>query len=132
MIGALGDIVFTVSSDKVRTFDDMSRSGSARLATHELINRKPLIEFLGPGGETISLKISFSVYDGLNPEDGTKALREMRDKGKAVALILAGQPLGDGLWLVESLNETHKHIDNTGAAHQIDVSVTLKEYIAKG
>lgn len=132
MIGALGDIVFTVSSDKVRTFDGMSRSGSARLTTHELINRKPLMEFLGPGGETISMQISFSVYDGLNPEDEAKSLRELRDNGKAVALILGGQPLGDGLWLVESLNETHKHIDNNGAAHQIDVSVTLREYIAKG
>lgn len=132
MIGALGDIVFTVSSDKVRTFDGLSRSGSARLATHELINRKPLMEFLGPGGETISMQISFSVYEGLNPEQEAKALRELRDKGKAVALILGGQPLGEGLWLVESLNETHKHIDNTGAAYQIDVSVTLREYIVKG
>lgn len=132
MVGALGDIVFTVSSDKVRTFDSMSRSGSARLATHELINRKPLVEFLGPGSETISMQISFSVYDGLNPKDEATSLRELRDKGKAVVLILGGQPLGDGLWLVESLNETHKYIDNNGAAHQIDVSVTLREYIAKG
>lgn len=132
MIGALGDIVFTVSSDKVRTFDGMSRSGSARLATHELINRKPLMEFIGPAGETISMQMSFSVYDGLNPEQEAQSLRELRDKGKAVALILGGQPLGDGLWLVENLNETHKHIDNTGTAHQIDVSVTLREYIAKG
>lgn len=131
MIGALGDIVFTVSSDKVRTFDSMSRSGTARLTTHELINRKPLMEFIGPAGETITMQINLSVYDGLNPEEEVKSLRELRDTGKAVALILGGQPLGEGLWLVESLNETHRYIDNAGIAHQIDVSVTLREYVSK-
>lgn len=130
MIGVLGDIVFSVSSDKIRTFKTLNRFGGARIAAHELINRKPLLEFIGPSLETISMTISFSVADGVSPETEVKALRELRDKGRAVAFILGGEPQGEGLWLVESVNEEYRYIDNQGDAHQIDASVTLKEYIS--
>ena len=47
-IGSLGNVVFEVSSEKVKTLRDMQRQGSARFATHEIIGKKPLREFLGP------------------------------------------------------------------------------------
>ena len=129
MIGSLGEVCFEVSGQSIKTFDDMRRNASARLATHELINRKPLTEFVGAGLETISLSIALSAFYGIDPIEEVKVLREMRDKGMAVPFILDGQPQGDGLWLLESLEEEWHYIDNYGCPRVINCSCTLKEYI---
>lgn len=129
MIGSLGEVAFKVSSDKVFTFNDFSRKGSARITAHELIGRKPLVEFVGPGLESISFKMMLSTFLGIVPLDEVNTLREMRDKGTASSLSLDGTPVGDGLWLLESINEDWKHIDNNGSPRVIDCDLQLKEYV---
>ena len=47
-VGSMGDIPFVVSYGKIRTFSDYGRSVSGRWTKHDLIGRKPVLEFLGP------------------------------------------------------------------------------------
>ena len=129
MIGTLGEVVFEVSASKVKTFDSMKRSGSGRWATHEIIGQKPVMEFLGPGIEQISFNMRFDVFLGINPSDELVVLRQMRDAGEAVTLILEGQPVTDNLWVIESLSEDYPAIDNTGRILIANVDVSLKEYV---
>ena len=129
MIGTLGEVVFEVSASKVKTFDSMKRSGSGRWATHEIIGQKPVMEFLGPGIEQISFNMRFDVFLGINPSDELVVLRQMRDAGEAVTLILEGQPVTDNLWVIESLSEDYPAIDNTGRILIANVDVNLKEYV---
>ena len=129
MIGTFGEVTFEVSADRVRTFDGLKRSGSARLASHDLIGRKPLLEFGGPGLETLSLNMTLSAFLGLDPVEEVKELRQMRDEGTAAPFTLNGEPQGTGLWVLESLSEDWKYIDNNGVPRQIDCALTLKEYV---
>jgi len=129
MVGSLGPVVFQVSTGKARTFSGMKRDASARIASHEVMGGKPLLEFLGPGEEKISFTMTLSKYLGIDPEAEIKQLREMRDKGKAVMFILNGMPQGEGLWLVESLSEDWDDPDNRGRARTIRASVSLREYV---
>jgi phage protein U len=129
VIGSLGEVSFEVSGKKVKTFDGLTRNAAARLAFHELINRKPLAEFVGAALESVSFSMTLSAYLGLNPIKEAETLRKMRDEGLAVPFILDGKPQGDGLWLLESLSETWKYIDASGKPGIIECSLTLKEYI---
>lgn len=129
MIGSLGNVVFEVSAEQVRTFDELERSSSPRLATHNRQGAKPVIEFLGPGLEDIPFKMSLSAYHGLNPTEEAEKLRTMRDEGQAVLLILGGKPQGEGYWLISSMSEKYKYVDNRGRPGVIDCSLSLKEYI---
>ena len=129
MIGYLGDVVFEVSADKVRTFDDLKRSGSARFASHDLIGRKPLLEFGGPGLDTISFTVTLASWLGVKPEEEVETLRNMRDEGMAVDFVLNGKPQGEGLWAVESVSEESKYITQDGVENFIKCSLTLKEYV---
>ena len=129
MIGYLGEVVFEVSAKKVKTFDDFKRNASSRVATHELIGRKPLLEFGGPGLETVSFPITLSAFLGLDPTEEVKILRDMRDQGLAVDFVLNGEPQGAGLWVLESLSEKWKYVDNDGVPRQIDCDLTLREYV---
>jgi len=128
-IGSLGKVVFETSEKKIRTFFDLKRSGSVRIGTHDLMGIKPMLEFIGPGLEQISMNVRLDVSLGLNPETELKALREMRDKGEVVKFVLNGVPVTENYWMVEQLSEDWKHIDNKGRLLVADVSITMKEYV---
>ena len=129
MIGSLGNFVFEVSADRVRTFDEMESSSSARLAVHETQGGKPLVEFLGPGLEDVSLKITLSAYHGLNPQEELEKMQKMRDEGQAVLYILDGKPQGKGYWLIGHLSAKYRYVDNRGRPGVVECSLSLKEYI---
>lgn len=128
-IGSLGKVVFETSEKKIRTFFDLKRSASARIGTHDLIGKKPILEFVGPGLEQISMNVRLDVSLGLNPADELKVLREMRDKGEIVKFILNGEPVTENYWLIEQISEDHKQIDNKGRLLIADLSITMKEYV---
>lgn len=127
-IGSLGDVVFEASSEKVKTLRDMQRQGSARFATHEIIGKKPLREFLGPGLEKITFQMQFSAGLGVDPASEMKALRELRDKGEALEFVLGGSTVGSELWTIEDLSEDWSRIDGRGKVIFANVSITLQEY----
>ena len=110
MIGTLGDVVFETSSEKIRTFDGMKRSGSARWATHDIMAHKPVLEFLGSGMEQISFSMRFDVSLGINPAAELETLRGLRDAGEASQLILNGKPIGEHKWVIESPCPPHRRL----------------------
>jgi len=127
-IGSMGSIPFVVSHSKMRTFHDYGRSGSGRWAKHDLVGRKPVLEFLGPDVEKISLKIQLRADHGINPERELERLREMRDTGEAFPFILGGTPVSDEYWTIESLGENVSFWRAEGKILSVTVDVSLQEY----
>ena len=127
-VGSFGDIPFIVARGYVRTFKDYGRESSGRWAKHDLIGEKPVLEFLGPDIEKINFKMQFRADHGMNPENEAARLRAMRDKGETAVLMLAGRPVGDNPWVVESIGETVAFWDAFGNAISLTVDVSLTEY----
>lgn len=117
-----------MSSSRVRTFDNFSRSGSGRWAVHEIIGQKPLSEFVGPGQEGISFSIRLDANLGVNPERELQKLRAMRDSGEVAVLIIGGQPVTDNFFALESLSEQQKVFSGSGVLIVANADLTLKEY----
>ncbi|WP_282012772.1 phage tail protein [Pyramidobacter piscolens] len=126
-IGTFGAVTFEASREFVRTFDDLQRSGQTQYAEHARIGLKPLLQYVSPGLETISFKMSFSVELHVDPRGEIDLLRVMRDQGHAALLVLDGRPLGR--FVVQSLSETWRRVDNTGYLCAAEVQVSLKEYV---
>lgn len=131
IVGNLGAIPFVVARGYVRTFDGYSRTSQARWATHELVGAKPIMEFLGPGLEKVQFKMLFRADLGMSPEREARKLRELRDSGEAMVLIIGGRPIGNNKWTVESVNESVTYWDALGRALSISVDVTLNEYVER-
>jgi phage protein U len=127
-IGSFGGVTFEVSTDKVLTFNGLSRGGSARWSLHEIHLKKPMPEFLGPGQETVSFKIRFTALHGVNPETELNKLRAFRDTGKVSSFILGTQPISSSYWYIDDISEDYKTIDGKGRIISVDATVTLKEY----
>jgi phage protein U len=125
MIGTLGDVVFESSTDRVRTYNSLSRSGSTRYQEHEIAGRKPLIEFIGPGLEEVSFTMRLDVALGINPLREIERLRHYRDNGNILTLVIAGKFQGD--WVLESLSEEWKNQDRQGRLLVAIAQCKLKE-----
>ena len=127
-VGSMGDIPCVVTYGKIRTFSDYGRSGSGRWAKHDLIGRKPVMEFLGPDVEKVSMKIQLRTDHGINPESELGRLRKMRDTGAVFPFILGGAPVSDNYWLLEDIGENVSYWRAGGKILSVSVDITLTEY----
>ena len=116
---------------KVMTFDNFQRDGDGRWATHEIIgtNQKPVMEFIGPGLETIGFSVLLTTMLGITPVEELKKLRQLRDNGVVCTLAIGGNAVTANSWVVTKLSETHKSYDNKGNLLVASVNVSLTEYV---
>ena len=59
VLGVFGTVPFICAFDKVFTFKDLARSRSVRWAKHDVIGQKPVLEWIGPELDRISLRLRF-------------------------------------------------------------------------
>ena len=129
MIGALGNVVFVVSAETVRTFDKFERSSEGRWAKHEIHLQKPKSEFLGPDLDVITFEIRFDVAYGINPRKEMDELIALARSGESVPLVIGGKGIGVNKWVIKSQVQKWTHIDNRGNVLISSVELTLEEYI---
>lgn len=129
IIGSYGEIVFEVSPSKTQTYTDFERTNSPRWLEHAVIGQKPILEFEGPGVDTISFTIKLRADLGVNPEEQLVKLRKFARWGQKALFIRGNKPISTNYWVIDNLNEKHKHIDNHGNVLTIEVDLSLKEYV---
>lgn len=127
-IGYMGDVIFVVSSHYLLTPTNYQRSGEGRWAEHDLIHKKPVSQFTGPGLEKISFEIILDATYGVDPQTQLKTLRLMRDMGEVFPLIIGGKPVSQNYWRLDSLSEGDSYWSATGELIQIRAQVSLTEY----
>lgn len=128
-LGVLGNIVFQVSAETVRTFDELTRSISGRWAQHDVLQQKPLTQWSGPGLDEITFTMRFDAALGVKPRNELDNLTMMANGGKAYPFTFGGKPLGrSGLWTIVSVELGFKTLDNRGNLLVGTANVTLREY----
>lgn len=127
-IGTFGTIIFLTTTDLVRTFKNMTRDTNVRLASHDIIGKKPVIEWIGPGTDTIKFSMQFNSILGVDPKDEEKELREMAQTGKVAHIIVNGKPISDYKFIIESISSSERCFDSFGKLIKSTVDITVKEY----
>jgi phage protein U len=129
LIGSWGPLVFEVSGEKARTFNELTQKSSGRWSEHAPINTPPLSEFLGPGLDQVDLKIIFAVMLGVNPRDSYELMRAKVRSGENYPLILQGIPLSGNNWYCEEISGTSTVFrPGTGAVMWMEMTASFKEY----
>lgn len=131
VIGALGDIVFSVSRESIKTFSDMKWESSAKYATHERHLKDVLLEFTGMDADTISFSIYFSAFLGVNPIQEITKLLEAERSGKVMRLVIGNKAYGKNKWVIEKVSKDLDKFDNKGNLIIAKVSISLKEYAGR-
>ena len=126
VIGTLGDLAFGCSSKYVLTFNKLSRDNSVRWAKHDVIGKKPVLEYVGPELSTISLSIRFDSTLGVPPYVGLWRLKKMLDNKSAKTLIIGGAYLGR--YVIKSVSEDRKFHTGAGVCIVAEATVELEEW----
>ena len=128
-IGALGDIVFSVSTNTVKTFRDFKRTVSPKFASHNRHLKDTLLEYTGNDPDKISFSMMFSVYLGTEPHDEIKKLKTAANTGKIMYLVIGRESFGN--WVITALSESREHIDNKGNTLVAKVDISLTAYAGR-
>ena len=87
-----------------------------------------LLKFEVAKGSTV-YNIRLDAALGVNPREEFDALLEIFTEHQAVPLILDGEPIGDGLWIIENIDENFEVVNNKGTAIALEVPLKLREYV---
>ena len=131
MIGTFGPIVFSVSSFRVLTLNNISHSASKRTTKHEVIEGKPLLEHLGPNLESFNFDIRIKAQLGIKPRDMLDQLKEMAQSNEAHPLVIGGRPVGDNDWSLTSISDTWDVVYSGGELAEASVKLSLTEYLSE-
>lgn len=125
-IGSLGELPFVCSEDKVRTFSELTRDLGARWARHDVIGKKPILEFVGPDLMSASMRIRFDVSLGVAPEEGLDRLKRMLENKQYKTLVVGGETLGR--FVIESISEERKFHAGDGTCLVAEATINLTEW----
>lgn len=126
VVGIMGQLPFVCSRDFVLTFNNLSREQSIRWAKHDVIGKKPVLEYVGDELKKVSMTIRFDKSLGVPPTVGLDRLQRMLENRQYKTLIIGGEYLGR--YLLESITETRKMHDGAGVCIVAEASISLIEY----
>lgn len=130
-IGTLGDIVFSVSGSKVKTFDGLKWDSSAKYATHDRHLKDVLLEYTGTDADTISFTMFFSVFLGVNPMREITKLLNAERSGKVMRLVIGSKAYGKNKWVITKTSKDLETFDKRGNLLVAKVNVSLKAYAGR-
>jgi hypothetical protein len=128
-VGVLGDIVFQVSSNVIKTLDNLQWSGSARYGEHSRHLTNALTEFTGIDPDTMSFDMELSVYLGVDPMAELVKIWTYERSGKPLSLVVGERAYGKYKWTIKSHKIKMRTYDKKGNVTGASVSVDLLEYL---
>lgn len=121
MLAALGMFVF--ESDNA-LFDELSRNRAWRHSRTDRFGSRPASQFVGPGDDAITLTGKL-VPMLAGKYSAIEKLVEMADAGDALPLA-DGTGIILGNYTIESLDERHSNLIDTGQARTVDFTLNLR------
>lgn len=126
ILGALGSLPFVCAYGKVLTFNDFSVERGTKWAQHEVLYRKPVLEWTGEELIKISLSIRFDSSLNLLPTVGLNHLRKMMENHKWKTLVIGGNYMGR--YVIESISEEQKFFTGAGICQVATADISLIEH----
>ena len=119
----LGDYTFSLDT---AAYNELKRASSWRWSPQERIDNNPAMQYTGKGADQIDLSgVILPHYKG-----GLAQINKMRDeadKGKPL-LLVDGQGLIHGDWVILSIEETKQQFIQNGLATNIRFTMKLSYY----
>ena len=132
IIGAYGSLVFSVSSQKVNTFDNLSLSTSYSSETQEVIGKKPSTYKKGPGLDQISFDIILDQTLGIDVEADIKKWRDICKSGAAYHMNVGGKNITEFPLMLKSVDVAFNQLGPEGKIIKAVLNIKLEEFVRAG
>lgn len=128
-IGNFGrDIVFSVSREKVLTFQNFKLAAAGRWTETQRIGSAPHQQFLGPDTSSVTLTIVLDAAHGVKPRTMQEKLRNACKTGTPEYFVVGNRKVIEEKLVITNLSEAWEIIYNQGEVARMKVDVTFKSY----
>ncbi|MEG0941967.1 MAG: phage tail protein, partial [Oscillospiraceae bacterium] len=100
IVGCLGDIVFSVSSNEVNTISNVKWTSTAKYAELDRHLNDPLLEFTGNDADEFTFSMYFSTFLGVNPMGQIVKLLNAKREGRVMPLVIGAKAYGTHKWVI--------------------------------
>ncbi|HGE7088387.1 TPA: phage tail protein [Klebsiella aerogenes] len=125
LVGLYGKMPFVASSLVVNTFTAFKRKSSRRIAKHEVIGKKPVLEDIGPDLDTITFLMRLDTNLGVLPLVTLNALRAVHSAVESNPMVIGAQYFGN--FIITDIDERWKYFGPLGSPRVIEVALTMTE-----
>ena len=125
-VGFIGRMIFMSSRFSVRTFENLVRRSNAQFHEHNLINGKPVSEFVGPTLDEYTFEIVLHSSLGVEPLTEVNKLKRMLESGVSQRVFLHGK--SQGRWTIRSMEHEETHWYG-GRPAVIFITLVLAEHV---
>lgn len=132
VIAAFGNKIFSVSSNKINTFDGLAYSGELQTEAQDVAGQKPSTYIKGDGLMPVSMELDLKVEFGLNVRAEIDNWQKVRAAAIPQFLNIGGKPLSVNRFLLKSVSVSEVKIDGRGGYRSAKVALTFEEYVRAG
>ena len=130
IIGLYGEIVFGIAAGQGFLIEELRESSRAKFVEHEILNSKPMTEFVGLENDNVSLSMNFVADYTTLPIVAIPLLQGLLRQPKAYPLLVGKRVIGSfsSQFVLTEVTCTYKYFTGDGTLMAADIDVSLKEY----
>lgn len=128
-VGYFGNIVFSVSRNKIHSFNNFKRTRTAEWKEHIRYGQKATSQFTSLGLETITFDIHLDKNLGIDPRKMIDKWGKLLENGHHDILVIGNEQIGNYEWKIESISESWNTLLNKGELITADLTITMSEYV---
>lgn len=125
IVGMYGAMPFVASSLVVNTFTNFKRASKRRLARHEVIGRKPVLEDIGPDLDEVNFSMRLDTNLGITPLVALTLLRSMMATSEVNPIVIGIQYFGN--FVISDIDEGWTYFGPMGNPRVINVDIKMIE-----
>lgn len=129
VVGNLGNIVFSVSPNRVETLFNVRQSGSAAYAEHKRHGGDTLLEFVGRNADSLSFDMILSEELGVDVWGEIEKIVSAEQSGEILRLVIGKKSYGRNKWVIIGHSVNMKRFDKRNRLVLAEASIELKEYL---
>lgn len=115
---------FQTDDSRILNFDGFRRKVSARVGKHNLISRRPVLEYLGPDLQSITFKVELNAMVGVRPRKEEEKL--LKKIGYVAPLVIGGKKICSRAMLT-GVGSAYNIVLGKGEVLSISLDVTMTE-----
>ena len=130
VIGNFGKYIkFSVSDKKILTFEDFTEIISARWTKHNVQNKLPRSEFLGPDLMNFTIKVTLDAGFGVKPRTMRNKIKDCVRKGDVAYFVVGGHMVSKNKFKITQAQNEYEEILRDGKIARIIMNLTFEEYV---
>lgn len=127
-VGSYMGRVFTVSSRKIFTPNNLSGSTGSDWANHEIIGKKARSQWVGPKLKSYTMDILLRAQDGISPRSTLDFFQQAAESQNVDWFIIGGRPISEHPFKLVSVSDEWDAVLGGGQLIECRVSLTIEEY----